>query len=93
MPDQDGAHPRVTDNPRLNRFELTVDGRTAFLVYERKDGTLTLIHTEVPEELRGHGLGEALVEGALDAAKAEGLRIVALCPFARAYLRKHRHPA
>jgi predicted GNAT family acetyltransferase len=81
---------RVSDNRRLKRFELSVDGAVAFLTYERAGDSLTLIHTEVPEELRGHHLGEALIESALTAARSDGLRIVPLCPFVRAYLRKHR---
>ncbi len=79
----------VVDNVAGKRFDLTIDGQTAFLKYERTPDTLTLIHTEVPENLRGHHLGEALVKHALDAGRSEGLRIVALCPFVKAYLRKH----
>jgi uncharacterized protein len=80
---------QVSDNTALNRFEVTVDGETAFLIYRRDHGTLTLVHTEVAPDLRGQHLGGALVEAALDAAHAEGLRVVVLCPFAREYLRKH----
>jgi predicted GNAT family acetyltransferase len=46
----------------------------------------------VPAAWRGHHLGEALVEAALEAGHAEGLRIVALCPFVKAYMRKHPPP-
>lgn len=79
----------VIDNPSLNRFELAVDGQTAFLNYERTPDTLKLNHTEVPPKFRGRGFGQALVKGALERGRAEGLRIVAVCPFVRAYLRKH----
>jgi uncharacterized protein len=79
----------VSDNRALSRFELIVDGHTAFLAYERTSDSLTLIHTEVPPELRGRHLGEALVDGALHIARSEGLRVSVVCPFARAYLRKH----
>jgi hypothetical protein len=79
----------VTDNRALSRFELDVDGQTAFLVYERPPGALRLIHTEVPEALRGRHLGDVLVKAALDAGRMERLRIVAVCPFVTAYLRKH----
>ena len=76
------------DNVSASRFELTEEGHTAFLVYKRTAETLELIHTEVPEELRGRHLGDALVEFALQRAHAEHLRVVAICPFVRAYLRK-----
>jgi predicted GNAT family acetyltransferase len=79
----------VSDNRARKRFELTVDDQTAVLVYERTADQLTLIHTEVPERLRGGGLATALVEAALERGHAEGLRIVAQCPFVKAYLRKH----
>jgi uncharacterized protein len=78
----------VVDNDATSRFELTDDGKVAFLVYKRTPETLELIHTEVREELRGRHLGDALVEFALERAHAEHLRVVAICPFVRAYLRK-----
>ena len=79
----------VVDNRAANRFELPIDGDTAILDYERTSDAIKLVHTEVPEAFRGHGFGEQLVKGAVEAARAEGLRIVAVCPFARAYLRRH----
>jgi uncharacterized protein len=83
------AADQVSDNRALNRFELTVENQTAFLAYERTNDSLTLIHTEVPEPLRGRHIGDALVEAALEAARSEKLRLVVVCPFARAYLRRH----
>lgn len=79
----------VTDDPARHRFELALDGGTAFLLYERTDDALRLIHTEVPAHLRGHHVGETLVEAALQSARSSGLRIVAVCPFVTAYMRKH----
>jgi hypothetical protein len=46
------ATPAVTDNVQRQRYEVTVDGHTAFLVYSRRPGPRVLVHTEVPEELR-----------------------------------------
>ena len=79
----------VRDNRAANRFELEVEGALAVLEYERKDGAMVFNHTEVPGQFRGRGYGEILVKAGLDAARAEGLRIVAVCPYVRAYLRKH----
>jgi predicted GNAT family acetyltransferase len=83
------AHGSVTDNRAKNRFELSMNGDTAFLLYERTDDTLTLVHTEVPTTMRGLHVGDALVEAALEDARSARLRIVAVCPFVRAYMRKH----
>lgn len=82
----------VIDNRQAGRFELAIDGQMAFLDYRRTPDAMKLIHTEVPEAFRGHGVGETLVKAALDTARSEGLRIVAICPFVRAYLRKHPAP-
>ena len=79
----------VTDNQALSRFELPVNGQTAVLTYERRSGAMKLIHTEVPEPYRGRGFGQMLVKAALAQARAEGLSVIAVCPFVRAYLRKH----
>jgi uncharacterized protein len=82
-------HPSITDNRKASRFELTVDGHTGVLVYKRTPESLVLVHTEVPPPIRGRHFGDALVQAAIDAAHAEGLQVVAVCPFVRAYLRKH----
>ena len=82
------AH-QVTDNQAESRFELRVDGLLAELPYRRNGKRLVLIHTEVPEELEGRGLGGALVMAAIDRAAREGLTVVPLCPFARGWLERH----
>ncbi len=79
----------VHDNPGLGRFELTVDGHTAISAYRHTPGTVTFTHTEVPDALSGRGVGSALAKGALDAVRMRGEKIVPLCPFIAAYIRKH----
>ena len=79
----------VRDNTALNRFELDIDNHIAFSEYRRSDGLLTVLHTEVPGELEGRGIGSRLVRGLLAIARAEGLKVRPLCPFVRAYMDKH----
>jgi len=79
----------VRDNPALHRYELDADGHTAVSYYQREPGVITFTHTEVPQELSGRGIGSALVRGALEAARAEGLKVVAKCPFVSAYIASH----
>ncbi len=79
----------VKDNPDAHRFELVVDGEVAYLEYEHRPHALVLVHTEVPPALRGRRLGEALIKAAFEAARHDGLRIVPVCPYVKAFLRKH----
>ena len=80
----------VTDNHEAHQFELVVEGHTAVLVYRRTPTSLILVHTEVPPPVRSRHLADTLAKAAIDTAHAEGLRVVAVCPFVKAYLRKHR---
>ena len=79
----------VRDNPALKRFELDVDGHMAVAYYALSPGVITFMHTEVPPELSGQGIGSELARGALEAARAQGLRVVAKCPFVGAFIAKH----
>ena len=54
-----------------------------------KYGRLALIHTEVLPAHEGPGVGGALVRFALDDARRRGLRVIATCPFVRAYVERH----
>jgi len=81
--------PAVVDERSASRFKLDIDGHTAQLVYGRKGDHLTLVHTEVPEELGGRGLGGKLVRAAVDVAEAQHLTIVPECEFARGWLEGH----
>jgi uncharacterized protein len=80
---------QVTDDAAAGRFEVTVDGHTGILVYALDGDRLVLVHTEVPDELSGRGLGGVLVRAALDRAQREGLTIEPRCPFARSWLERH----
>jgi predicted GNAT family acetyltransferase len=79
----------VTDNQPASRFEVSDGGHLAELRYHRSGKRLALIHTEVPEELEGGGIGGMLVTAAVDRAAREGLTIVPYCPFARRWLERH----
>ncbi len=79
----------VKDNPAKHRFELIVEGITAYAEYERTPGTVRFTHTIVPEALGGKGVGSKLAKGALDAVRAEGAKVIPQCPFIAAYIKKH----
>ena len=80
----------VHRNEAASRFEARVGEKVAFLTYrDARDGALVLIHTEVPDSLRGVGLAGQLARAALDYARAVGRRVVVICPFVKRYLDRH----
>jgi predicted GNAT family acetyltransferase len=79
----------VRDHPTKNRFELEVEGHVAISEYVRTPGVVKFIHTDVPKELGGKGVGSQLAKGALDLVRASGDKVIAQCPFIAAYIDKH----
>jgi predicted GNAT family acetyltransferase len=68
---------------------MEVDGHLAIAVYRHAPGTVTVLHTEVPEALGGRGIGSALIKGALDLIRARGEKLISRCEFTTAYIDKH----
>lgn len=82
--------PGVTDNREQARFEIREDGEVAgFVQYRRNGDEITLIHTETVRGFRGRGVAGRLVNGALDLAAKEGLRVIPRCPFVRDWIEDH----
>ena len=89
MPEADQTSD-VVNNSSQHRYQLTVDGHIAATYYEIGDGVITFVHTEVPPELGGKGIGSKLIQGALDQVRAGGLKVIAQCPFVKGYIDKHQ---
>lgn len=79
----------VINNTDRKRFELQIEDKTAFIEYIRTTDKLFLTHTEVPKELEGQGIGSKMVVHAFNFIKADNLKLVPLCPFVAAYLKRH----
>ena len=79
----------VVDDVAGHRFVIKEDGSEAELVYHRNGRRLVLVHTGVPEEIGGRGIGGRLVRAALARAREEGLTVVPVCPYASRWLRDH----
>ena len=79
----------VHKNDSNHRFELTVDGHTAFIDFKERNQTITLIHTESPEELAGRGVATALIEKTLMYLEEHQYTLIPLCPLVFAYIKRH----
>ncbi|MDG3042055.1 GNAT family N-acetyltransferase [Roseicyclus marinus] len=72
------------------RYVLRENGAEAELTYSiLSPERIIADHTGVPDAMRGTGAGLKLVERLVADARAEGVRIVALCPFVKAQARRH----
>lgn len=81
--------PAVVDRPELGRYEVVIGDQVAVLEYRRQDGQVMLVHTEVPESLRGQGLANLLARRAMEDARRTATRVVVRCPFLTTWLRRH----
>ena len=71
------------------QFELEQDGHVAYLQYTIVGHVLALIHTEIPESLRGTGIASTLAKTALDWARENHMKVDVVCPFVAGYLQTH----
>jgi predicted GNAT family acetyltransferase len=79
----------VVENAEQNRFELSLDGGTALVAYRRDGERLVLVHTEVPAEFGGQGVGSKLAKGVFELLRASGRKAVVRCEFLQGWLTKH----
>jgi uncharacterized protein len=79
----------IVNDRAHRRFELMVDGHLAISYYKLDGNVVSFIHTEVPPELGGKGVGSRLVRGALDQIRAEGMKVIPVCPFVKAWIADH----
>lgn len=82
--------PIVTHRPERNRFEVAVGGKRVGLAeYAEDHGRRIFFHTEVDDDHSGQGLAGTLIRRALDATREDGLRIVPVCPYVAAFVKRH----
>ena len=72
------------------RYVIRHGGQEAELTYSiLSPQTVIADHTGVPDEFKGTGMGRALVKRIVEDARAEGFKIIPLCPFVNAERRRH----
>ncbi|MEZ5997183.1 MAG: GNAT family N-acetyltransferase [Hyphomonas sp.] len=81
---------RREEGPTSGRYITVVNGHEAEMTFSKAGATRIIIdHTEVPKALAGLGVGVALVRRAVEDARAAGIKIIPLCPFAKAQIERH----
>ncbi len=71
------------------RFLTEVDGAPCVLEYSLDAAVMTITHTGVPPEVGGRGIASALMQAAVEAARAESWKVVPACSYAAAWMQKH----
>lgn len=79
----------VRHNAAESRFEIEMDGATAFAEYHLSPGVITFTHTLTPSRLRGRGLAAKVVKAGLEHARAEKLKVVPRCWYVAEYIGSH----
>ena len=80
----------IRDNPDKHRFEIDLgDGSFAIAEYTLPAGKIMFTHTEVPPAHEGQGIGTVLIKHGLESARERGLKVIPICPFFAAYMKKH----
>lgn len=83
----------VTDNTARSQYELPVEGETVFARYRRTGDTVAILHVEAPVSLRGSGASGRLMQGITDLARAKNEKLVPLCSYAAAWMKRHPETA
>jgi uncharacterized protein len=79
----------ITHNPVNHRFEVWIDGHLSKLDYIQEEKNFVITHVGVYPEHRGQGLAAKIVDASLEYARQNGLRVVPMCSYAAAYIRRN----
>ena len=80
---------KIINNESESCFEVSVNGLLSKLDYIQDKDTFVITHVGVHPELRGQGMAGKLTQAGLEFAKAKSLRVIPMCSYAAAYIRRH----
>jgi predicted GNAT family acetyltransferase len=79
----------VTHNPENHTFEVWIDGQLSKLDYIQDAKNFVITHVGVYPGHRGQGIAGKIVEASLQYAREQSLRVVPMCSYAAAYIRRN----
>jgi uncharacterized protein len=80
---------KITHNPANHAFEIWIDAQLSKLDYMQDGKNFVITHVGVYPEHRGQGVAGKIVEAALQYAKENSLRVIPMCSYAAAYIRRN----
>lgn len=79
----------VTHNEADQTFEVWIEGYRSKLDYIREGKNFVITHVGVYPEFRGQGVAGKIVDTALQYARQHSWRVVPMCSYAAAYIRRN----
>ncbi len=79
----------IINNETDRRFEVSINGLLSKLDYIHDEDALVITHVGVHPDLRGMGVAGKLTQVALEFAKAKSLRVIPMCSYAVAFIRRN----
>jgi predicted GNAT family acetyltransferase len=79
----------IIHNPDEKRFEFWFDGKLSKLDYILNGKNFVITHVGVQPELRGQGVAGKITQTGLEYALNNSLRVIPMCSYAAAYIRRH----
>jgi predicted GNAT family acetyltransferase len=79
----------VTHNDAEHRFEVWIEGLLSKLDYIEDGKNFVITHVGVHPELRNLGIAGRIVQAGLEYAKQNSLRVIPMCSYAAAYIRRN----
>ncbi len=80
---------KLVDNEERKRYEYQLEQGVALVEYIKTENKIYLTHTEVPSKYEGQGIASSLVRDVLGEVEKTGLKLVPLCPYVAAYIKRH----
>ncbi len=80
---------KLYNNREKHRYEFHFKEYLPYIKYSERDNRIVLIHTDVPPDLEGHGIGTQLVKETLDDIRTKGEKIIPLCPFVVEFIERN----
>lgn len=77
------------NNHERQRYEMDVEGGQLVADYQDRGGVSAITRVFTPVELRGRGLAGALMKAVVEDARAQGVQLKAVCPYAVAYAKRY----